>query len=218
MNTSIANLRRDYTKNGLLENTCADNPLDQFAIWFSEALSAKVLEPNAMNLSTVSANGKPHGRVVLLKAADERGFVFYTNYTSDKGKEIAENSHVALTFWWPELERQVRIEGCAEKVARDESQEYFHSRPFASQVGAWASHQSSVITNREFLEETYENLLQKFSKEVENGNKVPLPEFWGGYVVIPERIEFWQGRTGRLHDRIAYVREHNSWTRNRLSP
>lgn len=209
----LRKLREDYSQSSLDEHEVAKNPIDQFKIWLDEAITAKLPEPNAMSLATVDAQSKPHNRIVLLKGIENGGFVFYTNYESDKGKEIAENNNVSLCFLWKELERQVRIDGEATKISRADSEEYFKSRPVKSQIGALASNQSSIIPNREFLEEQFESLDKKY----EHGN-VPLPDYWGGYYIKPEAIEFWQGRRSRLHDRIKFMRDGDNWKINRLAP
>lgn len=211
--TDLASLRLSYSQNELLEKNVLTNPFKQFGKWFDEALDAQVLEPNAMHAATIS-NGKPHGRIVLLKGFDENGFVFFTNYESNKGKEIKENGFASLTFFWGDLERQVRIEGKIEKVSAEESDEYYHSRPRGSQIGAWVSKQSKVIAGREVLEERLAN----YEKEFENREIIPRPAHWGGYRVAPESIEFWQGRPNRLHDRILFTKEGNDWKIERLSP
>ncbi len=211
--TDIASLRLSYSQNELLEQNVLSNPFKQFGKWFDEALNAQVLEPNAMHASTVS-EGKPHGRIVLLKGFDENGFVFFTNYESNKGQEIAEIAFASLTFFWGDLERQVRIEGKIEKVSAEESDEYYHSRPRGSQIGAWVSKQSKVIAGRQVLEERLAN----YEKEFENREIIPRPAHWGGYRVIPDKVEFWQGRPNRLHDRILYTKVGNDWKIERLSP
>ncbi|MBE9462775.1 pyridoxamine 5'-phosphate oxidase [Dyadobacter subterraneus] len=212
MNQKIANIRSDYSQNGLHESELDANPLNQFNKWFDEVLKSGLSESNAMLLSTVD-NGRPTGRIVLLKGVDETGFSFYTNYESKKGHEIAANPQVALTFFWKELERQVRIEGKIEKTSEKDSDDYFAIRPRGSQIGAWVSHQSEVIENREFLEEKQKSYEEKFE-----GITVPRPPHWGGYRVIPDYIEFWQGRPSRLHDRLAYVLKDGVWITERLSP
>ncbi|WP_017257869.1 pyridoxamine 5'-phosphate oxidase [Pedobacter arcticus] len=211
--SAIQNLRQDYRSASLNEEDVDQNPYQQFEKWFQEALNAKVVEPNAMTLAT-SSNGIPSARIVLLKEFTEEGFVFYTNYNSKKGREIAESPYAALVFFWADLERQVRIEGVVERVSEDESTEYFKSRPRGSQLGALSSPQSEIIADRKFLEEKLENLTKKYEeKEIEK------PEYWGGYRVIPNRIEFWQGRSNRLHDRILYVQDKSqSWKFERLAP
>jgi pyridoxamine 5'-phosphate oxidase len=211
--TDVAALRQSYTRNELLEENVLENPIKQFGKWFTEALKAQILEPNAMTLSTVS-DGKPHGRIVLLKGFDENGFTFYTNYKSNKGNDVAETPFASLTFFWGDLERQVRIEGSIEKVSGTESDEYYHSRPRGSQIGAWVSNQSSVIASREVIEQRLTELENEF-KDLEI---IPRPGHWGGYCVNPERIEFWQGRPSRLHDRILFTKVGDDWKIERLSP
>ncbi len=206
-----ASLRREYTAAGLPEEAAGTDPFALFDRWFHEAVKT-VQEPNAMVLATVSASGAPSSRVVLLKGYDERGFIFYTNYESHKGRDMDANHRVSLLFFWTELERQVRIEGQVTKTSRQESEEYFRSRPLESRIGAHASRQSSVIEGRHVLEARVKEIQERF------GNDVPMPDFWGGYVVKPERIEFWQGRPARLHDRILFRREGEAWIRERLSP
>jgi len=214
MDTSVADLRREYTFQGLSEMDVHPNPFEQFKTWFEQAVAAQLPEPNAMTIATVTSDGKPSARIVLLKDYDERGFVFYTNYKSHKGQQLVENPWSAIAFLWAELERQVRIEGCVEKVSPAESDAYFHSRPIGSQLGAWASNQSQVIESREVLEQQ----LQKLKEEYDN-KEVPRPPHWGGFRVIPNEIEFWQGRPSRLHDRLLYQRsEDGSWKIQRLSP
>ena len=214
MDTSVADLRREYTFQGLSEMDVHPNPFEQFKTWFDQAVAAQLPEPNAMTIATVTSDGKPSARIVLLKDYDERGFVFYTNYKSHKGQQLVENPWGAIAFLWAELERQVRIEGCVEKVSPAESDAYFHSRPIGSQLGAWASNQSQVIESREVLEQQ----LQKLKEEYDN-KEVPRPPHWGGFRVIPNEIEFWQGRPSRLHDRLLYQRsEDGSWKIQRLSP
>lgn len=209
----IEQIRRDFVKEELNESTIAENPIQQFAAWFEQALSADLLDSNAMTLSTVNKEGVPSSRIVLLKGVDEQGFRFYTNYKSRKGTELAENPHAALCFYWAALERQVRIEGKVQKLSRDQSEVYFHKRPRLSQLGAWASQQSSEVASRQELESQFEEVKERFE-----GEEVPLPDFWGGYRLLPDRIEFWQGRRGRLHDRICYKRKSDDWEVFRLSP
>ncbi|MDR9417730.1 pyridoxamine 5'-phosphate oxidase [Gracilimonas sp.] len=214
MNTEeLQKLREDYSKNALNESEVDANPVKQFEVWMEEAADAKVPEPNAMTLSTVDMQNKPHSRVVLLKGIEDDNFIFYTNYESDKGREIESNKHVALCFLWLELERQVRVEGTVEKISTEESEGYFKERPYKSQLGALASNQSSVVPNREFLEDRFEEMREKY-----NEGEVPKPKSWGGYKVTPEYFEFWQGRRSRLHDRIRYEKVGNKWDIKRLSP
>lgn len=213
-NPDISALRRNYTRESLSETGVHTDPIQQFDHWFREALNSELPEPNAMTLATAGRDGRPGARTVLLKGFDHQGFVFYTNYESRKGQEIAENPRVALLFTWLELERQIRIEGRAERVSPEEAEAYFQSRPKGSQVGAWASPQSRVIAGREVLEQKLEELNETF-KHDEN---LPLPPFWGGYRVYPDRIEFWQGRENRLHDRIRYSRTATGWKIERLAP
>ncbi|HCR49468.1 MAG TPA: pyridoxamine 5'-phosphate oxidase [Bacteroidetes bacterium] len=210
---NIADLRAHYTKGGLLESDCDTDPLVQFKKWFNDALKAEVIEPNAMTLSTVQTSGIPKARIVLLKGVDERGFVFYTNYESAKGQEMQERPFAALTFWWPELERQIRIEGNVEKVPHAESDEYFESRPFGSKVGAWVSEQSTIIQGRSVIEERLAELEVRFADGL-----VTRPPHWGGYLIKPTLLEFWQGRPSRLHDRIRYRKVEADWKIERLSP
>lgn len=211
--TSIADLRQNYTRSGLTETDLDPNPYQQFKKWFDEALAAQINEPNAMTLATVGMDGKPTARMVLLKAYDQRGFVFYTNYGSVKGQQLTENPNAALVFWWGELERQVRIEGKVEKVAATETDDYFRSRPYDSQLGAWVSNQSEVIESRQVLEEKLVELKEKYAEQ-----SIPRPNFWGGFRVIPNLIEFWQGRSSRLHDRLVYKLVDSDWVIERLSP
>jgi pyridoxamine 5'-phosphate oxidase len=212
-NPPIADLRLNYTRAALLENTAAPNPIQQFQDWFAEAQQANILEPNAMTLATATPDGIPSARIVLLKGVSDRGFVFYTNYTSRKGEELAANPKAALVFLWDVLERQVRVEGHVEKVSDAETEAYFHSRPVASQLGAWASDQSRVIPNREVLETDLQTLTQRYQNQ-----EIPRPPHWGGYCVIPQAIEFWQGRPSRLHDRLRYQHRNGAWIIERLAP
>ncbi len=215
--SSLADLRQDYRQRSLDPSSTAADPISQFEQWFAEALATPgIAEPNAMTLATASANGQPSARVVLLKGIDAGGFCFFTNYESRKGEELAENPLAALAFWWPPLERQVRIEGRVEKLPAVESEAYFQSRPRASQIGAWASPQSRSIAGREVLDENMERLESQFSAE----KNLPLPPFWGGFRLVPQRVEFWQGRPNRLHDRVLYLKdvEGSGWKIERLAP
>lgn len=216
--TNIQNLREDYRASKLEMEMAEDNPLDQFGSWMEAAINAKVPEPNAMTLATATPEGIPSARTVLLKGYDERGLVFYTNYKSRKGQEIEANPHACLVFCWLDLQRQVRISGRVERISREESAAYYQSRPKSSQIGAWASPQSQVISNdRSDLEGNEADIKAKY-KDVE---QLPLPPHWGGYRIIPATYEFWQGRTSRLHDRIFYEREEKGgkeWKRLRLAP
>ncbi len=213
MKKNISAIRKEYSKHALDITDVTADPFIMFNQWFDEALKAEVLEPNAMNIATVSKNGIPSSRIVLLKEVDH-GFVFYTNYQSDKGKELEHNPIAALNFFWPELERQVRIQGEVEKVSEEMSVSYFQSRPKESQIGAWTSPQSTIIKDRSILEERAKTLIEKFKNE----SVLPKPSQWGGYRLKPFYIEFWQGRPSRLHDRIAYALVGNNWKINRLAP
>lgn len=214
MDKTIADLRKDYTLEALNESEIQPDPVIQFQKWFEQALAAQLPEPNAMTLATVTPDGQPAARMVLLKEVDEKGFVLFTNYNSHKGQELAANPQAALVFWWAELERQVRIVGTVEKISPEQSDSYFEMRPPNSRLGAWASNQSEVIASREILEQQ----LQEFQKKYEN-QEVPRPPHWGGYRVIPTQIEFWQGRPSRLHDRLLYTRaSDDTWKIERLSP
>ena len=209
----IADLRRSYTLAGLRRADLSPDPIAQFNKWLQQAIDAQLLEPTAMTLATAGKAGRPSARIVLLKGVDERGFIFYTNYESRKGRELAENANAALAFYWPELERQVRASGTVSKLSREESDKYFQSRPRGHQLGAWVSTQSDVIANRGVLEER----LQQFEKRYPD--TVPLPPFWGGYILSPTEIEFRQGRPNRLHDRFRYTKQANgNWLIERLAP
>ena len=210
---NIAEIRKDYMLSALDEEVAGSDPLVFFKKWFSEAEAAQITEINAMTLATSDSQNRPHARIVLLKGLDNEGFVFFTNYDSDKGIEISANPNVALVFFWKELERQVRIEGRIEKTAPNESDHYFHSRPAGSKIGAWASPQSREIPNRKIIETNYARYQQEFSNI-----EIPRPPHWGGYRVLPTRIEFWQGRSSRMHDRILFVNNGSGWERSRLAP
>lgn len=210
----LADLRKDYSMFSLDNTTVLPDPMDQFQKWFDESIKAEVPEPNAMNLATVNEIGRPSSRIVLLKGIESKHFLFYTNYLSKKGKELENNPACALTFFWPELERQIRIEGIADRVDAATSDAYFKSRPRGSQIGAWASPQSSLISERTILEERVEKMESKFS----GLDELPRPHQWGGYKVDPFLIEFWQGRPNRLHDRIQYTRPNGIWEIHRLAP
>jgi pyridoxamine 5'-phosphate oxidase len=210
---SISSIRKDYQLQSLSVSDVADNPVQQFSHWWDEALASSIDEVNAMTLATVNPAGRPSARIVLLKGFDEKGFVFFTNYESDKAIALERHPFASLVFFWKELERQVRIEGSCMKVSDLESDEYFHSRPLGSQLGAWASPQSRPIRGREVLDANLEALQLKYAEEA-----VPRPPHWGGYRVVPEAVEFWQGRTSRLHDRIKYKWSANEWHIERLAP
>lgn len=208
----LHNIREEYRKRVLSQHDCHENPIKQFELWLNEAIAGQVNEPTAVNVATVDENGRPSSRIVLLKEVNEQGFVFFTNYRGRKGRAIECNPFVALTFFWPELERQVRIEGKAVKIPAAQSDEYFASRPYSSRIGAWASEQSAVISG-------YQSLLARAAlMAAKHPLNVPRPPHWGGYLVVPDAVEFWQGRPSRLHDRIRYRLENSEWIRERLSP
>jgi len=209
----IANLRKDYIKNGLLESDVDPNPIAQFEKWFQQAVDSGISEPNAMTHASVSPDGQPSARILLLKGVVDNGFVFYTNYESRKGKDLDYNPKSALLFFWGELERQVRIEGSVQKIDSEQSRAYFDSRPAGSRIGAWSSRQSEVVQSRDFLEMTFDENTAKYSEGI-----IPMPSYWGGYILNPHTIEFWQGRGSRMHDRIRFRLMNESWVIDRLSP
>lgn len=210
----IENLRKEYSSESLSEKDVAKDPVKQFGRWFKEAMDANIMEPNAMTLATTSIDRKPSARIVLMKGYEERGFLFYSNYLSAKGKEMAKNPVVALVFFWPELARQVRIEGTVEKLTKEESEKYFKTRPKASQIGAVVSPQSQVVEGRDLLEKSWKENETRYENR-----DIPKPAYWGGYVVKPQVVEFWQGRESRLHDRIVYKKaDKQSWKIVRLAP
>lgn len=212
--SSISDIRKDYLLQSLLESDIEKNPIDQFSTWWNQAIESQIDEVNAMTLATVDANHKPSARIVLLKEFDENGFVFFTNYNSKKGLDMLTNKNVALVFFWKELERQVRIEGTVERVSDGISDAYFNSRPETSRIGAWASPQSTIINSREILETNFQKYQTAFEEK-----QIKRPPHWGGFNVKPELIEFWQGRSSRLHDRIMYCEiGDNEWKINRLAP
>ncbi|MGE5496952.1 MAG: pyridoxamine 5'-phosphate oxidase [Syntrophothermus sp.] len=211
--TDLASIRKQYQMKTLDEKSVAEDPISQFESWLNEAVSAGAEEPTAMTLATADPDGKPSARMVLLKNLNERGFTFYTNYQSHKGRQIERNPAAALVFFWPVLERQVRVEGIIEKVSEKESEEYFLSRPAGSQLSAWSSPQSTRIPDRKYLEDMVKKTAEQFTEGIKH-----KPPFWGGYILVPDMIEFWQGRPDRLHDRICYVKENNIWRIERLAP
>jgi pyridoxamine 5'-phosphate oxidase len=213
MMVSLADLRLNYTQGGLLETEVAEHPFSQFQLWLQQAIAAELPEPNAMTLATLTEEGKPMARMVLLKGLDERGFVFFTNYHSQKSQHLSAFPWASLVFWWAALERQVRVEGRVEQISATESDIYFQSRPRSSQLGAWASPQSQVIANREVLAQRWQAVIQQFGEE-----PIPRPPHWGGWRVLPEQMEFWQGRPGRLHDRILFTWAEGGWCKQRLAP
>ena len=212
---NLPELRENYALAGLTRTDLKDDPFQQFEIWMEQAMQAQIIEPNAMTLSTADLDGRVSSRTVLLKGMDENGFSFFTNYRSQKAQALEANPNAALTFLWKELERQVNIQGSVRRTSREVSEEYFHSRPYGSQIGAWVSEeQSAAVENRAILEAREKELLKRFPENEE----VPLPDFWGGYELVPESIEFWQGRPGRIHDRLCYQRKGDIWEISRLSP
>lgn len=211
-NLDLHDIRQDYSQQSLSEADCCAHPLEQFQKWLTEAIHAKVNEPTAMNVATVDQHGRPNARIVLLKEVTEKGFVFFTNYHSRKGRALSQHPYAALTFFWPELERQVRVEGVVQQLAAEDSDAYFRSRPYSSRIGAWASEQSSVISSKAVLMTRAATFGAKYLLNV------PRPPHWGGYLVEPELVEFWQGRPSRLHDRIQYLREKGLWIKQRLAP
>ncbi len=213
LNPAIADLRQDYRQAALLETEANPDPIGQFQTWFDAAVAAQLPEPNAMTIATATPDGMPSARVVLLKNVDDRGFVFFTNYNSHKGQELMANPQAAIVSLWTELERQVRIQGRVEKIAPAESDEYFYSRPPGSRLGAWASNQSEVVASREVLDQQLADLEAKYANQ-----EIPRPEHWGGFRVMPTMIEFWQGRSSRLHDRLRYRLIGGAWVLDRLSP
>lgn len=214
MNQSIADIRRDYKLQSLNESDMTADPVEQFTRWWDEAVNSEIDEVNAMTLATATKEGLPSARIVLLKGYDARGFVFFTNYNSHKGKELELNPKAALVFFWKELERQIRIEGPVEKISEEESDKYFNSRPTASRIGAWASPQSEIVTDRTIIENNFSEYENKFGTAF-----IPRPSHWGGYILKPTLLEFWQGRSSRLHDRIQYSSgQGGSWKMERLAP
>jgi pyridoxamine 5'-phosphate oxidase len=209
----LADLRKDYSLAGLAEKDLAKDPFRQFEKWFQEAEAAKIPEPNAMTLATATRDGRPSARTLLLKGLDGRGFVFFSNYESRKGRELEGNARATLVFPWIAMERQVIVEGAVTKVAREESEAYFHSRPRGSQLSTWVSAQSTIISGRRVLEDSLKALETKYA-----GQEIPLPPQWGGWRLLPDSVEFWQGRRSRLHDRLRYRREKDGWTIERLAP
>ena len=211
-NMNLHNIRQDYSSQSLNEEDCTAQPLEQFQHWLSEAMQAKVNEPTAMNLATVGDNGRPQARIVLLKEVAAQGLVFFSNYQSRKGRALAHNPYAAVTFFWPELERQVRIEGIVQHLNNTDSDAYFKTRPYTSRIGAWASQQSEVISSKLELMTRATQFPAKYLLAV------PRPPHWGGYLLTPNQFEFWQGRPSRLHDRIQYIWQNDNWIRQRLAP
>ena len=213
INADLAALRQNYSRSELDETSVAADPSEQFVAWMNDALETGITEPTAMTLLTVAADGSPSSRIVLLKGADTDGFVFFTNYESQKGRELASNPHAVIHFFWPDLERQVNVSGTVERISVEESDDYFATRPFESRIGAWASHQSETIASRMILDARVNELSKKYA-----AGDVPRPPHWGGFRLTPGRFEFWQGRPSRLHDRICYHRHNGGWKITRLSP
>jgi len=211
--SSLKNIRRDYKHSELSKASVNKDPFVQFNNWFSEIVDAKIIDPSAMVLATVAETNMPSARIVLLKEVDEKGFVFFTNYLSRKAKDLKKNPNASLLFYWKEMDRQLRIEGIIEKVKTKISEEYFHTRPRESQISAWVSKQSSIVPDRNFLDKKYNELDEEFGND-----EIPLPDYWGGYRLIPEYFEFWQGRESRLHDRICYREKKGNWKIFRLAP
>lgn len=212
MNEAIANIRKDYKLKSLLEEDVKKHPIEQFSVWWDEAINSDITEVNAMTLATTTSDGIPAARIMLLKNFTNEGFIFFTNYLSRKGTMLSQNPHAALVFFWKELERQVRVEGVVSKVSEEESDAYFKSRPVGSRIGAWASPQSTPIAGRHIIEEN----VKKYSEQF--GGEIPRPPHWGGFIVKPSKVEFWQGRSSRLHDRILYTQLNNEWSIERLAP
>ena len=214
MTATIAALRKDYTLHALTESDVASSPIEQFTRWWNQALESKIDEVNAMALSTVNSSGIPESRIVLLKGYSPKGFIFFTNYQSDKGVQLQHNANCSLLFFWKELERQVRINGKAERISGQDSDDYFNSRPEGSKIGAWASPQSKVVENQQWLQERFEKIKHAYALK-----DIPRPSHWGGFIVVPTSIEFWQGRPSRMHDRIRYSSPANDqWKIERLAP
>ncbi len=211
--SSLKNIRRDYNHSELSKASVNKDPLVQFNNWFNEIVNAKIIDPSAMVLATVAETNMPSARIVLLKEVDVKGFVFFTNYLSRKAKDLETNPNASLLFYWKEMDRQLRIEGIIEKVKTKISEDYFHTRPRESQISAWVSKQSSIVPDRNFLDKKYNELDEEFGND-----EIPLPDYWGGYRLIPEYFEFWQGRESRLHDRICYREEKGNWKIFRLAP
>lgn len=213
MNQDISSLRRVFDQKGLRKEELQSNPFDQFHLWFEEAVKAEPFDPNAMTLSTVSPENRPASRIVLLKGIDSRGFIFYTNYQSEKGMHLAGNPHASVVFWWGQNQRQVRIDGVVERISPQQSDEYFASRPKDSQLGAWISKQSAVIPDRDWLSQRCDQFTEQFGDDT-----IPRPPHWGGYRIVPDLFEFWQGQPSRLHDRFRYIIKDGRWVTERLAP